>query len=1637
MVSIRQMSDGFKCRLFAITLREKAREWFHQLPTGSIYCFEDLRRGFILRFTTSKKRKKEVESLFRVKQRVGETLGSYLDRFQEELSQVQEMPGHTMMVAFTLGLQSGFFAMELKRSPPVSFEALLERAAREADMEAAHPEFARWLARWAVEEERPRGGRGQEERRVEPDRGNSRRRSSISSSPGRGDMSRTSGWGGDPSRMQGQRPALPDQEQAMAIALGERRRAIRRRRREVRVELPYCDFHQEEGHATATCPEFLEMRGNREQQQQQQRPEVRIEEIRPRAEEGRCEDRVDVGSRGRIGAIHGGAGIEASRKSSLHTMYRRSVGSTSQSPPPDEKITFSREDMPGHEDPFCDALVIQTAIEDFTVPRILVDNGSSVNVIFKKAFDAMKVEARRVLASDGPLFGFSGERKEVEGGVGLHVVLGGQSRNCKFVIVDAPSSYSAIFGRPLISAFRCVPSSFHQCLKFNVDGVQARVRGDPKEARECYVTAVNSISWLEGAEEMGRRLKEVEPEAGGDEMEVEESCAHEKVAEETQEPAEATAVTEAEEEVLAFDEGEAEEWEARSRLEAAEEVAEMEVLTTGGRVEKIRISGGLTPEAQGRMLECVQKNVDIFAWSAAEMPGIDSNIACHRLNLDPKAPPIRQKKRPVADKLAEPIREEVAKLLKAGFVSEIQYPGWVSNVVMVKKGDGRWRMCIDFSLLNKSCPKDCYPLPRIDALVDSAVGFPLMSFLDAFSGYHQIRIHPPDVKDVSFITGDGCYCYKMMPFGLKNAGATYQRMMDRVFQGQKGRNLEVYVDDLMVKSPDLDSHLRDLEETFATLRGCKMRLNPLKCTFGSGRGKFLGHLLTPAGVEPNPDKVRAILELESPRNAKEVQRLTGRLAGLSRFLSRAGEKCSPFFKSLRGGQKFEWTSECEEAFQALKKQLTQAPLLQGPKEGEDLFLYLGARAEALSSVLVREEGKRQLPVYYVSRVLRKAELRYPILEKLAFALIISARRLRPYFQAHSIRVVTDHPLRNIFEGVEHSGRLAKWSVELSEFDISFVPRLSIKAQAMADFLADYVVEVVEEKLTRPVPWKVMVDGASGRHSLGAGVILESPQGARIEQTVVVHFPITNNQAEYEAVIAGLRLARELGVHDVEVLTDSLVVASQINGEFEAREPTLQRYLAKVKGVIGTFQTFSIRHVPREDNEQVDQLAKHGPRAGGYHHRPLSPIHRGGGADGGGTAPLLDGPIRHFPDHRGVSQGDGRKETQVQIGILPHARRPVIPENSLRDAGALCGREGGPEDFRRGPLRGVWESLWSRTLEGWIVRQGYFWPTLGLDAAKFTKECHKCQLFTPLQLQPAQRLRSITAPWPFAIWGMDLVGPFPQASGQRRFLLVMIDYFSKWLEVKALAKVTSQVVRNFVWGEIICRHGLPQAIVTDNGPQFASTEFTSFCEQLGIDLRFASVHHPRSNGQVEAANKIIVNLLKKKVENLRGSWVEQLPSVLWALRTTPNTATGETPFKLSHGCEAVLPVEFEVRTPRVVGAGEHKEEWRANNEEELRLSLDMVEELRDLSAVRQEEIKRRMAKYFDKHVRVKQFAEGDLVLRKVDAAGRSAAVGKLHPNWEGPFIVQEALKSGGYRLRNVEGETLSLTWSGDDLKRFFP
>ena len=316
-------------------------------------------------------------------------------------------------------------------------------------------------------------------------------------------------------------------------------------------------------------------------------------------------------------------------------------------------------------------------------------------------------------------------------------------------------------------------------------------------------------------------------------------------------------------------------------------------------------------------------------------------------------------------------------------------------MVMVKKANGKWRMYVYFTDLNKAFPKDSYPLLRIDVLVDSTARHQLLSFMDACFGYNQIKLDEADQEKTSFVASQGLFYHKVMPFSLKNAGATYQRLMNKMFAHQIGRNVQVYMDDMLVKSQQEDDHLDDLKETFDTLHSYNMKLNPSKCAFEVTAEKFLEFIVSQRGIEINLDKIQAIMEMAPPRNIKEVQSLNGKVAALNRFVSRAMDKCLPFFRTLK--KSFKWMVECQQAFEDLKAYLSSLPFLIPSKDEEELFLYMAISLAAVSAALVKEEDRVQKPTYYTSRALRGTEERYPTMEKLSFALVIAAHKLKPYF----------------------------------------------------------------------------------------------------------------------------------------------------------------------------------------------------------------------------------------------------------------------------------------------------------------------------------------------------------------------------------------------------------------------------------------------------------------------------------------------------------------------------------------------------------------------------------------------------------------------------------------------------------------
>jgi hypothetical protein len=304
------------------------------------------------------------------------------------------------------------------------------------------------------------------------------------------------------------------------------------------------------------------------------------------------------------------------------------------------------------------------------------------------------------------------------------------------------------------------------------------------------------------------------------------------------------------------------------------------------------------------LVDFLHANADIFTWSPSDMPGIPREVAEHSLDILPHARAVQQRLRRFDEERRRAIGAELRKLLEAGFIKEVFHPTWLANPVLVKKKNGKWRMCVDYTSLNKACPEVPFPLPRIDQIVDSRAGCELLCFLDAYSGYHQIKMKESDQLATSFITPFGMFCYVTMPFGLRNAGATYQRCMQHVFGDHIGRMVEAYVDDIVVKTRKADDLVGDLGIAFGCLRANGVKLNPEKCVFGVPRGMLLGYIVSQQGIEANPEKVAALERMGPIRDLKGVQKVLGCLAALSRFISRLGEKGLPLYRLLKKNERF-------------------------------------------------------------------------------------------------------------------------------------------------------------------------------------------------------------------------------------------------------------------------------------------------------------------------------------------------------------------------------------------------------------------------------------------------------------------------------------------------------------------------------------------------------------------------------------------------------------------------------------------------------------------------------------------------------------------------------------------------------------
>jgi hypothetical protein len=546
---------------------------------------------------------------------------------------------------------------------------------------------------------------------------------------------------------------------------------------------------------------------------------------------------------------------------------------------------------------------ISCVIKGFLVHNVLVDTGSAVDIIFAKAFRQMQEPDDKIHDATHPLCGFGGRHIVALGKITMPVTFGyvhnTRIEQVVFDIVDMEYPYNAIIGRGTLNAFEAILHPAYLCMKIPLEQGPIAVHGSQEAARRA------EGSWTDS-----KAIHNI------DEAEAYQQYKHK-----------------------------------REKAASADQPKPM-LLCEDIAKQKVWLGSQLSDEQENTLVRFLFNNKDVFAWTTNDLYGVNRDIIEHSLNVDPSFRPRKQRLRKMSGDKAEGARNEVKRLLSVGVIREVTYPEWLANTVMVKKANGKWRMCIDFTDLNKACPKDEFPLPRIDSLVDATATSELMSLLDCYSGYHQIWMKKGNEPKTSFITPSGTYCYLRMLEGLKNAGGSFSRMTAKVLHSQIGRNVLTYVDDIIVKSMKQENHVADLQEAFANFRKAGLKLNLEKCVFGVKKGKFLVCLVSTKGMEANPSKIEAILRMEPPNLRKGAQSLAGRLASLNRFISRLAERNLPFFEVLKSAKVFQWGPAQQKAFEELKQYLIDLTTLTPPSSGTPLLLYVAPSHAAVSVALV-------------------------------------------------------------------------------------------------------------------------------------------------------------------------------------------------------------------------------------------------------------------------------------------------------------------------------------------------------------------------------------------------------------------------------------------------------------------------------------------------------------------------------------------------------------------------------------------------------------------------------------------------------------------------------------------------------------
>ncbi|KAG6464946.1 hypothetical protein O3G_MSEX014832 [Manduca sexta] len=882
----------------------------------------------------------------------------------------------------------------------------------------------------------------------------------------------------------------------------------------------------------------------------------------------------------------------------------------------------------------------------------------------------------------------------------------------------------------------------------------------------------------------------------------------------------------------------------------------------------------LTTEQKCQLNALLVRKADRFATD-----GPPTEYAEHHIKVSEKQEPIASPPYRLSQSKKALLERELKKLLDEDIIEECESP-WAANVVLVAKKDGGVRLCVDYRQLNAVTEPDRYPLPRMEDILHAAKTSNFMTTCDLRSGYFQVGVTPSHRDMTAFVTPLGTFRFKRMPMGLRNSGATFQRLVDRFKSGRILSDVTIlaYLDDIIILSDTFEKHLQDLEAVLDRLKMYNLRVNREKSYFARDSVKFLGHLIVPGGIQADPDKVEAIVGMAAPQNTKHLKTFLQTSSWFRRYIPNYARTAKPLTDLLKKSATWTWSSSQQEAFEEIKELLVSAPILRQADETKPYTLRTDSSGYCLGAVLMQGEAQDERPIEYASRLLLPAERNYSTTEREALAVVWAVTKYRGYIEGSSVVVKSDHqPLRWLMSVKSPSGRLARWALTLQEFDLK-------------------------------------IEYTPGRSNAIADTLSRPPCGD--ERSCDLCF------AEVDLPARSPRDVRDNQLKDPALL------------------------------------------------EIIKDLEE-----------PQEPFRGRGWSDRGFI--LSDGILYRY--------GPEEEDEETACLVVPeHERSKVLAD--YHDA-ATAGHFGVDRTLHR-------------------LRARYYWPGMKQSVADYIKRCVDCQRYKTDNRKPAGLLQTPATTRRFEVIAVDLFGPLPETADKNKWILIVEDTCTRWVELFALRNATGPECAKLLVNEVFLRYGVPRRVLSDNGVQFVSEVVQQVCHTFGITQSLTPRYHPQAN-PVERKNRDLKPQLSILVRRDHKVWDTHLAAIRFAMNSVITSSTGYSPAYLTFGREIRAPADAVT-------------DMRAIIESDNVVTV-LTPYLKKLSSVlldardvheKNQAIQKRNA---DEHRRpAPDYAVGDLVLLKTQGANDTwrGQTPKFIPRRDGPYRVKEISSPTTYVLEQV-------------------